>query len=99
MGQLTQIVVGIDVGGEAKGFHAVALRGNDFIDRTASTNPAVIVGWCLHHRAAVVAVDAPCGWSQSRTGLSREAERILGKQGIYCFATPYTRTGTAPGFL
>lgn len=80
-----ETVVGIDVGGAAKGFHAVALRGNTFV-QTTDSDPAVIVAWCLHHSAAVVAVDAPCKWS--RAGSSRLAERELGKQGIHCFATP-----------
>lgn len=88
MSQPIQTVVGIDVGGERKGFHAVALRGDTFVDKTTATNPAVIVGWCLAHRAAVVSVDAPCGWSQ--TGASRKAERELKlfEKQIYCFATP-----------
>ncbi|MDF1591209.1 MAG: DUF429 domain-containing protein, partial [Desulfobacterales bacterium] len=81
-------VAGIDVGGEVKGFHAVALRGEIFMDKTTTTNPSGIVNWCLDHSATVVSVDAPCGWSQ--TGSSRQAEReleLLGKK-IYCFATP-----------
>jgi predicted nuclease with RNAse H fold len=87
MGKPIQIVVGIDVGGAKKGFHAVALRGDVFVDKTSSINPAVIFDWCIEHKAIVVAVDAPCGWSRDGWS-SREAERILGKQGIYCFATP-----------
>ena len=84
-----QTVVGIDVGGKRKGFHAVALRGLNFI-RTPdpSLDPAIIVAWCLEQNATIVAVDAPSGWSQ--TGLSRQAEReleLLGKK-IHCFATP-----------
>ena len=88
MSQPIQTVVGIDVGGQRKGFHAVALQGEHFVDKTTDTNPAVIVDWCLNHRATVVSVDAPCGWSQ--TGSSRLAERemeLLGKK-IFCFATP-----------
>ena len=88
MSQPIQTVVGIDVGGEVKGFHAVALRGETFVDKTTATNPAMIVDWCLDHRATVVSVDAPCGWSQ--TGSSRLAEQeleLLGRK-IYCFATP-----------
>lgn len=88
LGMAAQIVVGIDVGGEAKGFHAVVLRGKTIIDKTVATNPAVIVAWCLHHSAVVVAVDAPCRWSQSHAGSSRLAERELGVMGIHCFATP-----------
>ena len=83
-----QTVVGIDVGGQRKGFHAVALQGGYFVDRTTDTNPAVIVDWSLNHRATVVSVDAPCGWS--KTGSSRLAERELELSGkkIFCFATP-----------
>ncbi len=84
--KLTQTVVGIDVGGEAKGFHAVALQGDSFIDKKTATDPAEVVDWCLGHNAIVVAVDAPCKWSQA--GSSREAERLLGGKGIHCFATP-----------
>jgi len=88
MSQPIQTVVGIDVGGERKGFHAVALRGDTFVDKTTAADPAVIVAWCLDHKATVVSVDAPCGWSQ--TGSSRLAERKLqiSKKQIYCFSTP-----------
>lgn len=88
MNQPMQTVVGIDVGGERKGFHAVALRGGFFEEKITATDPAVIVDWCLAQKATVVSVDAPCGWSQ--TGPSRLAEReleLLGEK-IYCFATP-----------
>jgi hypothetical protein len=80
-------VVGIDVGGEKKGFHAVALRNRAF-QKATSTNPAEIVKWCLERKATIVAVDAPCGWSQ--LGPSRQAERDLklGDVKIHCFATP-----------
>src|SRR5450755_4271128 len=82
-----QAVVGIDVGGQRKGFHAVALRDGIF-KKTASVEHAEIVGWCLELKAEVVAVDAPCGWSQSTS--SRCAERDLKVAGhkIHCFATP-----------
>jgi predicted nuclease with RNAse H fold len=82
-----EAVVGIDVGGEKKGFHAVALR-NGVFQKAASTNPAEIVTWCLEQGAKIVAVDAPCRWSGS--GLSRLAERDLELAGkkIRCFATP-----------
>ncbi len=88
MSKLIQTVVGIDVGGERKGFHAVALRADTLVDKITATDPAAIVSWCLDLKATVVAVDAPCGWSQ--TGKSRQAEselELLGKQ-IFCFATP-----------
>jgi len=79
-------VVGIDVGGEQKGFHAVVLHDGKFLDKTANRDPAAIVDWCLDHNARVVAVDAPCRWS--RYGSSRLAERELNQQGIRCFYTP-----------
>lgn len=94
MNQPIQTVIGIDVGGEHKGFHAVALRGSIFVDKTTATDPAVIVAWCLAQKATVVSVDAPCGWSQ--TGPSRLAEReleLLGEK-IYCFAKRIEESGT-----
>ncbi|MFA6902545.1 MAG: DUF429 domain-containing protein [Gallionellaceae bacterium] len=87
MSQPARTVVGIDVGGTRKGFHAVALRDNTF-ERTSDPDPAVIVEWCLTQNATVVAVDAPCVWS--REGSSRKAERDLRLFGekLHCFATP-----------
>lgn len=88
MSSANATVVGIDVGGERKGFHAVALQNGTFVATLAHTDPAVIVSWCRQQNAAVVAVDAPCGWSAG--GSSRLAERSLaiGAQKIHCFATP-----------
>ena len=87
MNSRNQTVVGIDVGGPRKGFHGVALR-DGVVGKATSTNPAEIVEWCLEQRARIVAVDAPCGWSQS--GGSRQAERDLrvGEARIQCFMTP-----------
>ena len=87
MNSRNRTVVGIDVGGPRKGFHAVALRDGVF-GKATSTNPAEIVDWCLEQRARIVAVDAPCGWGQS--GRSRQAERDLklGDARIQCFMTP-----------
>ena len=79
-------VVGIDVGGESKGFHAVAIFDGKFTEKKADRNPSAIVDWCLHHKASFVGVDAPCKWSH--TGSSRLAERELGKLQVSCFATP-----------
>lgn len=78
------ITIGIDVGGARKGFHAVALQERVFKTRT-STHPAEIVSWCVEQKADIVAVDAPCGWSQS--GSSRLAERELAGKKIRAFAT------------
>lgn len=80
-------VVGIDVGGRKKGFHAVALRDGAFV-KTTSPDPAVIVAWCFEQKATVIAVDAPCAWSQ--TGSSRKAEHDLRlfREKTHCFVTP-----------
>ena len=88
MKRASSLVVGIDVGGERKGFHAVALRGGTFCATLADSDPAVIASWCRQLKAAVVAVDAPCGWSAG--GASRLAERSLaiGANKVSCFATP-----------
>ena len=82
------MVVGIDVGGERKGFHAVALQDRRFVALKKSAYPSALVDWCLDHSARIVAVDAPCAWSQA--GSSRRAERELntGGQIIQCFKTP-----------
>ena len=86
--RVTTTFVGIDVGGERKGFHAVALQGGAFVATLADSDPAVIAGWCRQLKAVVVAVDVPCGWSDG--GASRLAERSLaiGGNKISCFATP-----------
>jgi predicted nuclease with RNAse H fold len=83
----SQTVVGIDVGGLRKGFHAVALTGKAFRIH-AFAAPGDAAAWCKSIGACVVAVDAPCGWSA--TGRSRRAERELHLNGekIHCFATP-----------
>lgn len=88
MNEVTTTVIGIDVGGERKGFHAVALQDGTFVATLAHSDPLVIVSWCRQQNAAVVAVDAPCGWSAG--GSSRLAERSLaiGAHKIHCFATP-----------
>lgn len=77
---------GIDVGGERKGFHAVAMRGQEVVDTISSCDPVAIVEWCRKNGATVVAVDAPISWSN--TGRARTAERALMRQGIWCFSTP-----------
>ena len=85
----TTVVAGIDVGGERKGFHAVALRGREVIDKLASPDPHAIADWCRsvgREGAQAVGVDAPCRWS--RSGGSRQAERELMRAGIHCFFSP-----------
>jgi hypothetical protein len=75
------------VGGERKGFHAVALRNGVFEEAT-STKPAEIVRWCLDWKTNIVAVDAPCGWSQSTSSRLAEQDLKLAGKKIHCFATP-----------
>lgn len=41
-------VVGIDVGGTSKGFHAVALVGGKYSQKFHSTKVSDIVNWCLN---------------------------------------------------
>jgi len=79
--------VGIDVGGMRKGFHAVALTGGDYAGHLATRDVRELSHWCRETmRARVVAIDAPCRWSND--GHSRPAERELMKKGIWCFSTP-----------
>ena len=87
MNEVPTTVIGIDVGGARKGFHAVALHNGTFVATLAHSDPAVIVSWCRQLKAVVIAVDAPCGWSDG--GASRLAERSLaiGGNKISCFAT------------
>lgn len=80
------IVAGIDVGGTAKGFHAVALADGALVDVFSSVDPAAVARWCTASGARHVGVDAPCGWS--RDGRMRPAERALLAAGIPCFASP-----------
>ena len=81
-------VIGIDVGGKRKGFHAVLLSSQSIQAVFKHTDPVQLVTWSLSHQPVAIAIDAPCGWSNS--GGSRESERSLAHQGkrIPCFCTP-----------
>lgn len=79
-------VVGIDVGGARKGFHAVALCEGKVVERLATTDELALAAWCREVGAELVAVDAPCHW---RSGAeARAAERELMGDGISCFVSP-----------
>ncbi|MBM4163098.1 MAG: DUF429 domain-containing protein [Lentisphaerae bacterium] len=79
--------VGIDVGGERKGFHAIAITNGDYSSHLATKDVQELSCWCRDTvRAQVIAVDAPCGWSID--GHSRPAERELMQKSIWCFSTP-----------
>lgn len=87
----SQFVVGIDVGGEKKGFHAVALANGSYHDcirpkGVTKVGVAELVGWVRELQATVVAIDAPCRWSEDDH--CRPAERALMQEGIWCFSTP-----------
>jgi len=84
-------VVGIDVGGARKGFHAVALRDGAYAGQLATHDVQELANWCLVTMcASVIAIDAPCRWSSD--GRARPCERELMRQGIFCFATPSRET-------
>ena len=82
----SRIVIGIDVGGPKRGFHAVALNAGRYWEKFATPDAASMVEWCLRIGARAVGVDAPCRWSL--TGRARPAERSLAAEGIHSFATP-----------
>ena len=79
-------MVGIDVGGARKGFHAVALTGGKYSARFSTSDIVELVDWCREVKGIVIAVDAPCRWSKD--GRARPAERKLMERGIWCFSTP-----------
>ncbi len=79
------VVVGVDVGGPKKGYHAVALRDGQFLGKLATLDAAAVVVWCRDLKASVVGIDAPCCWS--RTGRARPCERALAVEGLHAFAT------------
>lgn len=79
--------VGVDVGGTRKGFHAVAVTGGAYSGQLATKDVQELVHWCRDTvQARVIAIDAPCQWSED--GRARLAERELMQKGIWCFSTP-----------
>ncbi len=80
-------VVGIDVGGARKGYHAVALENGRYRGRKETDAVGELVEWCARAmEARVVAIDAPCRWSAD--GRARPAERELRRERISCFSSP-----------
>ena len=80
-------VIGIDVGGSRKGFHAVALTGAAYAARLATSEVQELAHWCRTVIGAqLIAIDAPCRWSSG--GRARPCERELNAAGIRCFASP-----------
>jgi predicted nuclease with RNAse H fold len=89
-------VVGVDVGGEKKGYHAVALREEKVVGKLTTCSAAGVVTWCRDHRASAVAIDAPCKWSL--TGKARACERQLAGLGVSAFSTPSLAIGQVNSF-
>ncbi|WP_411870046.1 DUF429 domain-containing protein [Vulcanococcus limneticus] len=80
-------VIGIDVGGSRKGFHAVAVTGGAYAGQLATPNAQELAHWCRSVIGVqLIAIDAPCRWSGN--GRARPCERELMQQGIFCFASP-----------
>jgi Protein of unknown function (DUF429) len=90
------IVVGVDVGGSKRGFHAVALQDGQCREKLSTLIAADIAEWCRRLKASVVGIDAPCRWSL--TGRARPCERALAAEGLYTFATPSQAKGEAHPF-
>jgi predicted nuclease with RNAse H fold len=87
--------VGIDVGGARKGFHAVAITGGAYVSQLATADAQELAHWCRSAvRASVIAIDAPCRWSND--GRSRPCERELMQKGIWCFSSPTHQKGHTP---
>ena len=80
------VVIGIDVGSRARGFHAVALKGTRYSSKLNTPDTRALAEWCKDSGAIAVGIDAPCHWSS--TGRARLAERELMKKGVWCFSTP-----------
>jgi predicted RNase H-like nuclease len=93
---MDSIVAGINVGGTAKGFHAVALRKGKFMGRSHFSTALEASDWCRDTHADIVAVDAPCRWST--TGRARPAERALAAARIFAYATPTFEVAEAKAF-
>lgn len=84
------MVVGIDVGGIRKGFHAAALRDGRYLDKFKAVDPEQVLSWCEEVNAAVIGIDAPCRWGGDCKGRTRgrKCEHELAQDRISCFATP-----------
>jgi hypothetical protein len=92
---LIATVVGIDVGGPRKGFHAVALTGGAYAAQLATSDAEALAHWCRSVvQASVIAIDAPCRWS--RDGRARPCERELMQKGIWCFSSPTPEKAHTP---
>jgi predicted nuclease with RNAse H fold len=88
-------LVGIDVGGARKRFHAVALTGGAYASQLAITDVQELAHWCRSLvRASVIAIDPPFRWSTD--GRARPCERELMQKGIWCFSSPTHQRAHSP---
>lgn len=94
--ELGAIVIGVDVGGPKKGFHAVALQDGQYRAQLSTLMAAEVTAWSRRLTASVVGIDAPCRWSL--TGRARPCERALAAKGLHTFATPSQAKGAAHPF-
>jgi predicted nuclease with RNAse H fold len=90
------IVVGVDVGGPKKGFHAVALQDGQYRARLSTLMAEEVADWCRRLKASAIGIDAPCRWSL--TGRARPCERALAAEGLHTFATPSQAKGATHPF-
>lgn len=90
------IVVGVDVGGPKKGFHAVAIQDGQYREKLSTLIAEEVAAWCRRLKASVVGIDAPCRWSL--TGWARPCEQALAAEGLHTFATPCQAKGEAHPF-
>lgn len=90
-------VIGIDVGGARKGFHAVAMQGQSFVT-FASPELEKLSRWLQLMQPAAIAIDAPSSWAVE--GGSRTCERMLriGDERISCFSTPTEERAAGSSF-
>lgn len=83
----TDTVAGIDVGGRTKGFHVVAMRGDEILRPERRLLEALeVAAWCRAQAVRVIGIDAPCRWREG--GMARAAERALARARIGSFLTP-----------
>jgi hypothetical protein len=61
-----RVRVGIDVGGVRKGFHAVALREEGWLDTFATLDAEAMARWCRDVDAWAIGIDAPCSKRTAR---------------------------------
>lgn len=48
------IVVGVDVGGSKKGFHAVALQDGQYREKFSTLSATDIAAWCRRLKASMI---------------------------------------------